>query len=80
MDALLVSDTNLLSEPAAAVAGRALALRLPMITQTATIVGAVNWITRWFDPAGPATSDEIGRVFADYLIRGLRTGGPALGP
>jgi AcrR family transcriptional regulator len=44
------------------------------------ILGAVNWITRWFDPAGPATSDEIGRVFADYLIRGLRTEGPAAGP
>ena len=35
------------------------------------ILGAVNWITRWFDPEGPATSTEIGRVFADYLIRGL---------
>jgi TetR/AcrR family transcriptional regulator len=38
---------------------------------TFAILGAVNWITRWFDPQGPATSTEIGRVFADYLIRGL---------
>jgi AcrR family transcriptional regulator len=38
---------------------------------TFAILGAVNWITRWFDPAGPAGSTEIGRVFADYLVRGL---------
>jgi len=37
------------------------------------ILGAVNWISRWFDPRGPATSDEIARSFADYLVRGLRS-------
>jgi AcrR family transcriptional regulator len=37
------------------------------------ILGAVNWITRWFDPRGAATSQEIGEAFADYLLRGLRT-------
>ena len=36
------------------------------------ILGAVNWIPRWFDPTGPATSEEIGRVFADYLVAGLQ--------
>jgi AcrR family transcriptional regulator len=41
---------------------------------TFAILGAINWITRWFDPKGPATSDEIARVFADYLLNGLRTG------
>jgi AcrR family transcriptional regulator len=35
------------------------------------IMGAVNWITKWFDPSGPATSDEIGAAFADYLVGGL---------
>jgi TetR/AcrR family transcriptional regulator len=35
------------------------------------IMGAVNWITKWFDPAGRATSDEIGAAFADYLVGGL---------
>ena len=39
---------------------------------TFAILGAVNWISRWFDPRGPATSEEIGRAFADYLIAGLR--------
>jgi AcrR family transcriptional regulator len=37
------------------------------------ILGAVNWIPRWFDPAGPASSEQIGQLFADYLIGGLRS-------
>lgn len=36
------------------------------------IMGAVNWIPKWFDPAGPASSDKIAGVFSDYLIAGLR--------
>jgi hypothetical protein len=36
------------------------------------VLGAINWIPRWFNPAGPATSDEIATRFADYLIAGLR--------
>ena len=39
---------------------------------TFAILGAVNWIPRWFDPSGPATSEEIGRVFAEYLVSGLQ--------
>jgi len=35
------------------------------------MMGAVNWITKWFDPAGPMTSEEIGQRFADYLVGGL---------
>jgi AcrR family transcriptional regulator len=35
------------------------------------ILGAVNYITRWFDPRGAATSQEIGEAFADYLLAGL---------
>ena len=35
------------------------------------IMGAVNWIPKWFDPAGPMTSEQIGQRFADYLIGGL---------
>jgi AcrR family transcriptional regulator len=35
------------------------------------IMGAVNWIPKWFDPAGPATSEQIGEAFADYLVGGL---------
>jgi len=36
------------------------------------ILGALNWIPRWFNPSGPATSDEIAERFADYLLAGLR--------
>jgi len=35
------------------------------------MMGAVNWIPKWFDPEGPATSDQIGDAFADYLVGGL---------
>lgn len=35
------------------------------------IMGAMNWISRWYDPRGQAGSDDIARTFADYLVRGL---------
>ena len=37
------------------------------------LLGAVNWIPRWFNPDGSASSQEIADRFADYLIAGLRT-------
>jgi AcrR family transcriptional regulator len=36
------------------------------------VMGAVNWITKWFDPAGPMSSEQIGTAFADYLVGGLK--------
>ena len=36
------------------------------------MLGAVNWIPRWYDPDGPSSSEEIAERFADYLIAGLR--------
>jgi AcrR family transcriptional regulator len=36
------------------------------------IFGAINWIPRWYDPAGRSTSHEIAQAFADYLVAGLR--------
>jgi AcrR family transcriptional regulator len=36
------------------------------------VFGAVNWIPRWYNPRGAATSQEIADRFADYLIGGLR--------
>jgi AcrR family transcriptional regulator len=36
------------------------------------ILGAVNWIPRWFNPEGPSSSQDIADKFADYLIAGLR--------
>lgn len=36
------------------------------------IMGAVNWIAKWYAPDGPMTSNQIGESFANYLIGGLR--------
>jgi AcrR family transcriptional regulator len=36
------------------------------------MLGAVNWIPRWFKPEGPASSHEVAERFATYLIEGLR--------
>jgi AcrR family transcriptional regulator len=36
------------------------------------ILGAANWITRWYDPGGAAGSDEIALAFADFLVGGLQ--------
>lgn len=44
---------------------------------TFALLGAVNWITRWFDPAGPMSSEQIGQAFADYLVGGLTHRAPA---
>jgi AcrR family transcriptional regulator len=40
------------------------------------IMGAVNWIAKWYDPNGPMTSDQIGDAFADYLVGGLKVATP----
>ena len=40
--------------------------------RTFALMGAVNWIPRWYSPEGPATSEEIAEAFADYFIAGLR--------
>lgn len=36
------------------------------------MLGAVNWIPRWFSPDGPSNSQQIADRFADYLIAGLQ--------
>jgi AcrR family transcriptional regulator len=41
---------------------------------TFAILGAVNWIPRWFRMEGPASSQEIADQFADFLVAGLRSG------
>jgi AcrR family transcriptional regulator len=39
------------------------------------LFGAVNWIPRWFNPDGSASSQAIADLFADFFIAGLRSGG-----
>ena len=36
------------------------------------LLGAVNWIPRWYSPDGPASSEQVALCFAEYLIAGLR--------
>lgn len=40
------------------------------------ILGAINWTVRWFSPQGPRSAQEIGDVFAEYLVRGLMADRP----
>jgi AcrR family transcriptional regulator len=35
------------------------------------MLGAINWIPRWFNPSGSATSDDIAQAFANYFAAGL---------
>jgi TetR/AcrR family transcriptional regulator len=35
------------------------------------ILGAINWIARWYDPEGTLHADELGETYADYLVGGL---------
>ena len=37
------------------------------------ILGAINWIARWYDPEGGADGVALGEEFADLLIRGLES-------
>jgi AcrR family transcriptional regulator len=35
------------------------------------ILGAINWIARWYRPAGGFDATQLGAAFADYLVGGL---------
>ncbi len=35
------------------------------------ILGAMNWVPKWFDPNGALDGKTIAATFADYLVRGL---------
>jgi TetR/AcrR family transcriptional regulator len=37
------------------------------------ILGALNWIPRWYDPNGPVSPKDIATTFAEYFVRGLLT-------
>lgn len=43
----------------------------PKLTSFA-ILGAINWIGRWFRPGGGAAPEAIGRHFADLFLSALR--------
>ncbi len=35
------------------------------------ILGAINWITKWYRPTGPFTAEFIADQMVDYFLRGL---------
>ena len=35
-------------------------------------MGAVNWMTRWYDPSGTASSQQIAEQFTDFLVKAIR--------
>ena len=35
------------------------------------ILGAINWIARWYQPGGPLQAQELGEKFAEQLLGGL---------
>ena len=45
----------------------------PKITVFA-ILGAINWIARWYRPEGRAHAPELGQQFADHMLGGLIAG------
>lgn len=38
---------------------------------TFAILGAINWIARWYRPEGPSQAPEVGEEFAEQLVGGL---------
>lgn len=55
-----------------------LSVARPQITNFA-ITGALNWVFVWFQPARPGlTRPQIGEVFTDVFLHGLRQPGPAM--
>jgi tetracycline repressor-like protein len=35
------------------------------------ILGAINWIARWYRPEGVLHAAELGRQYAEHLVRGM---------
>lgn len=35
------------------------------------ILGATNWVARWYSPDGPFSPEKIGETLAEYLLDGL---------
>lgn len=42
-----------------------------------TVMGAIAWVTRWYNPDGPLSMAEIGAAQASLWVDGLRAGGDA---
>lgn len=38
------------------------------------VLGVTNWSYQWFNPAGAVTSDELARMFSDFILNGIQAG------
>lgn len=47
---------------------------------TFSILGAINWIARWYRPEGDLPAPELAVRFADHLVSGLARNGGATSP
>lgn len=45
---------------------------LDIALTTTLVLSAANWTYSWFHPGGSLSAADVGRAFADQLIRGLR--------
>jgi TetR/AcrR family transcriptional regulator len=36
------------------------------------MLGAANWMSKWYTPEGERTAEQIAQIFVDYLVDGLR--------
>lgn len=41
---------------------------------TFAILGAINWISKWYRPDGPFKAADIGRMYSDLFVKGLSKG------
>ena len=41
---------------------------------TFAILGAINWINQWYHPDGDLRARDIGKVYADLFVEGLKAG------
>lgn len=44
--------------------------------RTFSILGAMNWVTRWYNPQGDLTPEQIGDAMADFFIAGFSMSKP----
>ena len=44
---------------------------------TRTVLGACNWLYRWYRPDGKKSIDELADFMVDVLLNGIRVGPPA---
>ncbi|HEY0521795.1 MAG TPA: TetR/AcrR family transcriptional regulator [Stellaceae bacterium] len=44
------------------------------------VLGAVNWISRWYRPEGPLSIEEVAAAIVDFALQGIATSEPSASP